>query len=117
MQYVLSIFLGFTFTLRGDTGEEVVTIVDGGITRTVTLTKEDKLYEAKAHEISISFKNDRCCPDRNARFKSDFPTRITSSLLETWNCDSNCGNLCTACNSLREGYFNWNSKYNIKFSG
>ena len=101
--------------MRGTSGLESVTIIDGGTHNTMTLTKEYILYETKNPHIYIIFNNDWY--SRDVHFKSEYSTRIHSSHLDNWNCNSNCGGNCHRCSSLLDGKFAWGGMYSIEFKG
>ena len=136
-------YSGKRFFLRGTSGGESVTIDDGGLNQTITLTKNNQSFYARHDKITIHFLNDVCCdPDRNVKFTSDHPHLIESNLnmARKWNCDvckiswsqvlsmrgidDRCMTVrnekqddCEKCRLLRAGQFCWGGIYDITFAG
>ena len=107
------LFEGFTYSLRGTTGVESISTVEGKNKINLVLSKNSKQFVAQASTIIVTFKNDACCnPDRNVIFTSDYPYSISLGNnpreKRSWKCDSNCGK-----NTI---YFAWNGDYTIRFN-
>jgi len=112
-KYIVA-FKEFRFRLKGDSGEESVTIEAGSTTITTTLMTEWVEYTfAPPSELFISFHNDNG-PPRDVRFEAVDPalqnTVIKNS--DTW-AEWNCGqtNESERCSNVRDGNFAWNGKY------
>jgi len=102
------------FQLRGTSGVERVTIYSGATSETVTLSTEWKDFTTSENSLIISFTNDGS--GRDVRFRSDVAANVRSDALwPGWNCGSNNEN--SRCDSVRSGNFNWNSDYQIVFTG
>jgi len=105
-----------TFKLRGDTGEERVTIEAGNSRIFKELTKEDEVFTFEApHALFITFWNDDG-PSRDVRFTAVDPPPQDTVIqnLDTWG-DWGCGhtNENTWCNIVRNGNFAWGGRYSV----
>jgi len=113
-----------SFNLKGDTGEEQVTITVGGKKQSLTLTTSYQTftYPWPADGIYyVAFTNDGNSAggvDKNVRFKGVNPTANTIEFPASWpkwKCGSADEN--TRCNAVRSGTFAWNGQYTIKAPG
>ena len=116
----------FHFTLRGAAGNEQVTLKHGKGTRTFTLSDEAQGYSAFGKTITIECQNSDGAMIYFECFKKvkirdpNWWGAVTQEGSVGWSCDDlnneNDGDKLR-CNRVREGNFNWNSIYEITFTG
>lgn len=109
------LYLGYEYILYGNSGEETVTLIDGAIKKTITLSDHATFYEEQHKRITISFTNAKNQSDRVVQFQSDYPTNIRSPLMDELNCTTDWKSY--ECRKLLNGTFENNCNYTIKFSG
>ena len=109
----------FHFTLLGAAGNGAwqVTITDDEGARTVTFSETAQMYSATGKKIKIECQN---VDGAIIYFESLTKVNIRKpDEWDSWSCDDsnneNDGNY--RCNLVREGNFNWNSIYEITFTG
>jgi len=103
---------GFHFDLRGDEGNEIVTITDGEETRTTQLSTSWKTFSASNANIVIRFTNDMGSND--VSFQSRNPADVRSDeLFAGWKCGTSSEN--HRCELVRNGGFYWKADYQIEF--
>ena len=103
----------YEYWLRGNEGDEVVSIIDDNYVNTITLNKTEQLFVTKNTEIRILFTNDN--GPRDVFFRSDFPTTITSLRFNEWKCGQSTEEL--QCQEVRNGQFFQSDTYTITFEG
>ena len=103
----------YEYWLRGNEGDEVVSIVDGNYVNTTTLDTTEQLFVAKNTEILILFTNDN--GPRDVFFRSDFPTTITSLRFNEWKCGQSTEE--PQCKEVSNGQFFESDTYTITFEG
>jgi len=107
----------FEFTLRGDTGEEIVEY--GG--KRYTLTTEPTVFKSAARTTTLKFVNDGLTgskKDKNVRFATKQKVSLSgpaSMWRDNWKCGTSGEN--ERCGWLRSGVFGWGVVYNIEFQG
>ena len=109
----------FRFTLRGADGNGVwqVTITDDEGTRTIPLSDTAQMYFATSKRITIECQN---AGGAMIYFESFTKVDIRKpDEWDSWSCDdlNNKNDGDFRCNRVREGNFNWNSIYEITFTG
>jgi len=105
----------FTFQLKGASGSEVVNIIDGAQTQTVTLSTSWVTYTA-SNFITVEFTNDSS--ENDVYFQSDYEHTIRSDARwPGWYCDIKLGTEDSRCDSVRGGAFAWETSYQIEFTG
>ena len=104
----------FRYWLRGQIGDENVTIDDGYDKTSMILGRKDQLFIARETQIRIDFLNDD--GPRDVYFHSEVSTAITSEYHFT---EGGCGQKDEdeRCDDIRKGDFYWSDKYTIIFSG
>lgn len=119
------------FTLRGDTGEELIRIVPNNFHKaTVRLTKHAIKFASMSPVVTVEFTNDAhsSAGDRNVRFtyltphstnSRDFIVQpVGGSVLNAWNGSWKCNTPSEnkACGMVRRGeVFAWAGQYQISF--
>ena len=103
----------YEYWLRGNEGDEVVSIIDDNYVNTITLNKTEDLFVTKNSEIRILFTNDN--GPRDVFFRSDFPTTIKSLRFNEWKCG--LSNEEPQCDEVRNGQFFQSDTYTITFEG
>ena len=103
----------YEYWLRGNEGDEVVSIIDDNNVNTITLNKTEHLFMAKSTEIRILFTNDN--GPRDVFFRSDFPTTIKSLRFNEWNCGLTTEK--PQCEEVSNGQFFHSDTYTITFQG
>ena len=111
--FIYSIVLGFKFWLRGNVGDEVVSIVEDNYVTTITLHTTYKLFETHHSKIQVLFTNDN--GPRDVFFRSDVPTTIKSLRFKEWKCEQSIEQ--TECKKVRNGQFSQSDTYTITFQG
>ena len=111
--FIYSIVLGFKFWLRGNVGDEVVSIVEDNYITTITLNTTDELFETHLSKIQVLFTNDN--GPRDVFFRSDVPTTIKSLRFKEWKCEQSIEQ--TECKKVRNGQFSQSDTYTITFQG
>jgi len=101
----------YEYWLRGNEGDEVVSIIDDNNVNTITLNKTKHLFMAKSTEIRILFTNDN--GPRDVFFRSDLPTTIKSLRFNEWNCGKT--NEKPQCVEVSNGQFFQSDTYTITF--
>lgn len=108
---VYSVQKTFNFQLRGDHGNEIVTITDRLGTRTRAVSTSWQTFSASSANIVIRFTND--LGPNNVYFHSNTPADIRSDAkFAQWNCDTS---EYEACDRVRNGDFMWSADYQIEF--
>merc|ERR1711953_1288010 len=108
---------GFHFDLRGDEGNEIVTITDGGETRTYHLSTSWKAFSASNANIVIRFTNDMGSNDVFIRSKTPADIR-SDELFGGWKCGWKVNGESIEnhrCELVRQGGFYWKADYQIEF--
>ena len=105
--------LEFAYWLRGATGDEEITIVDGNFVTSIALNKTETLFETTQTKILILFTNDN--GPRDVFFRSNVPTLVESSRFSDWNCGSSTEK--SECDHVRRGEFFQDDRYTIAFNG
>ena len=104
----------FKYWLRGQIGDEKVTIIDGNDKTSMILGRKDELFIAQETQIRIDFLNDD--GPRDVYFHSEVSTVITSEYHFTeWGCGQKDED--ERCDDIRKGNFYWSDKYTIIFGG
>jgi len=107
----------YNFQLRGDKGNEIVTITDGQETRTRQLSTSWKTFSASNANIVIRFKNDNIKGTYNVFLRSNTPTDIRidpdDERFAEWKCGTSSEN--HRCELVRNGGFYWTADYQIEF--
>ena len=101
------------YWLRGNEGDEVVSIIDDNNVNTITLNKTEHLFMAKSTEIRILFTNDN--GPRDVFFRSDVPTTIESLRFNEWECGLPTEK--PQCKEVSNGQFFQSDTYTITFEG
>jgi len=106
----------YVFQLKGASGSEIVNLIDGAQTQTVTLSTSWVSYTASSNFITVEFTNDGTGMD--VYFQSDYEHTIRSdSRWPGWYCDVKIGTEDSRCDSVRGGTFAWEVAYQIEFTG
>ena len=103
----------YEYWLRGNEGDEIVTIVDDNHVNTITLNKTEQLFAAKNSEILFLFTNDN--GPRDVFFRSDIPTTIKSLRFNEWKCGQSTEE--PQCKEVSNGQFFQSDTYTITFEG
>jgi len=105
---------GSHFELRGNNGDEIVTLTDGESQRTIQLSTDWKMYSANSANIVIST-NAKDMGSNDVFFRARAPTKIRSNeLFEGWRCGTSMEDI--NCGSVRVGQLHWKTDYQIKFT-
>jgi len=105
----------FKYSLRGQTGEEIVKLSGG---KTIQLTKGETEFLSNSPMLQIEFTN--AAGDNDVYFKTEFQHKLapTAGYVQqqwegAWKCGSSNEN--ERCNLLRAGKFLWMGTYRIVF--
>ena len=103
----------YEYWLRGNVGDEVVSIIDDNSVNTITLNTTDEIFVAKSTVIQILFTNDN--GPRDVFFRSDIPTKIESLRFNEWECGLSTEK--PQCKEVSNGQFFQSDTYTITFEG
>jgi len=103
---------GFHFELRGDEGNEMVTITDGESRSSRKLSTSWKRFSASNANIVIEFTNDKGSND--VFFRAKTPSNAAHiANFPGWKCGTSSEN--NRCELVRNGGFYWGGSYQIEF--
>ena len=113
--------LEYKYTLRGENGDEEITVTTGDMETTIPITKTATEYTAHgSKKVLIKFNNDNAV--RTVYFGSQSPFAImmggTPDSKETWNSwKCGFGDEDGRCGLVRGGRLDWPREYIITFGG
>ena len=113
--------LEYKYTLRGENGDEEITVTTGDMETTIPITTTATEYTVHgSKKIFIKFKNDNAV--RTVYFESKSPFSIimggtpdSNESWKSWKCGFADENV--RCGVVRGGRLDWNGEYIITFGG
>ena len=113
--------LEYKYTLRGENGDEEITVRVGDMETTIPITTTATEYTVHgSKKIFIKFKNDNAL--RTVYFESQSPFAIIMGVAsgstdwwKLWSCGY--GDEDGRCGTVRDGRLDWNGEYIITFGG